>query len=54
MFGGAQDILQVYYDNEFYKEVSRPFTFQLPVERGEHTCRVICGDEKDTISFVIK
>ena len=54
VFGGAQDILQVYYDNEFYKEVSRPFTFQLPVERGEHTCRVICGDEKDTISFVIK
>ena len=51
VFGGAQDTLKVYYDDTFYDEVSRPFTFQLPVERGEHTCRVVCGSEEAFITF---
>ena len=54
VFGGAKDMLQIFYDYVFYDEVSRPFTFQLPVERGEHTCRVVCGDESCRISFVVK
>ncbi len=54
VFGGAQDTLQVYYDDIFYDEISRPFTFQLPVEKGQHTCTVVCGDETDRIEFIIK
>ena len=54
VFGGKDDTLKIYYDEEFFAEVSRPFSFQLPVERGEHICTVICGDETDRIRFVIK
>ena len=54
VFGGAKDTLQIFYDDIFYNEVSRPFTFQLPVERGEHFCRVVCGDESCSINFVVK
>ena len=54
VFGGQEQTLTVYYDDKFYKEVERPFTFQLPVERGEHTCTVVCGNEKDVIGFMIK
>ena len=51
VFGGAQDTLQVYYDDKPYEQIGRPFMFQLPVERGEHTCRVVCGDEQAYITF---
>ena len=54
VFGGAKDTLQIFYDDDFYDEVSRPFTFQLPVERGEHSCRVVCGDESCEINFLVK
>ena len=54
VFGGAKDTLQIFYDDDFYDEVSRPFTFQLPVERGEHTCRVVCEDESCEINFLVK
>ena len=54
VFGGAKDTLQIFYDDDFYDEVSRPFTFQLPVERGEHSCRVVCGDESCEITFLVK
>ncbi len=54
VFGGAENSLQVYYDNKLYQTVERPFVFSLPVERGEHTCRVVCGDEAGEISFTVK
>ena len=54
VFGGSEDTLQVYYDDKLYSQVTRPFNFQFPVERGKHTCRVVCGDEQDLITFIIK
>ena len=54
VFGGAEEKLLVYYDEQFYGEIERPFVFQLPVEQGRHTCTVECGLEKQTISFLIK
>ena len=54
VFGGAQNSLEVYYDDELFAVIDRPFVFQLPVERGEHSCRVVCGDEVCKISFVVK
>ena len=54
VFGGAENTLEVYYDNKKYQMVERPFVFSLPVERGQHTCRVVCGDETCEISFTVK
>lgn len=54
VFGGQTDTLSVYYDDDFYLTVERPFVFQLPAERGVHTCTVICADETDVISFQVK
>ena len=54
VFGGAENTLEVYYDNKKYQMVERPFVFSLPVERGQHTCRVVCGDEACEISFTVK
>ena len=54
VFGGPEDTLKVYYDGDFYSSVERPFVFQLPVEIGQHTCRVFCGDESCEINFVVK
>ena len=54
VFGGPQNTLEIYYDDNFFGTTERPFTFQLPVERGTHTCTVVCGDERQTIRFIIK
>ena len=54
VFGGAENTLEVYYDNKLYQIAERPFVFSLPVEKGEHSCTVICGQEQQTIQFVVK
>ena len=54
VFGGNGDSLLVYYDDKFYAQVSRPFVFQLPVERGEHSCRVVCSDQSSKLNFTVK
>ena len=53
--GGTQDILKVFYDdNLLYENIERPFNFSLPVERGNHSCRIICGTEEKEINFTVK
>ena len=52
--GGAEDQLQIFYDEQKIGSINRPFVFSLPVERGEHTCRVICGYEELSLSFTVK
>jgi len=54
VFGGAQNTLEIYYDDNYFGSVDRPFTFQLPVERGTHSCRVVCGEESCKIDFIVK
>ena len=54
VFGGAYDTLTVYYDDIFFDDINRPFTFLLPVERGNHTCSVLCGQESCIISYQVK
>ena len=52
--GGSNNTLIVYYDEKIFTTISRPFLFSLPVERGEHSCRMLCGNEEVTISFTVK
>ncbi len=52
--GGNSDTLQIFYDEKKFATINRPFIFSLPVNRGEHSCRVLCGSEELTISFTVK
>lgn len=54
VFGGQEDSLQIFYDQNLYTRVERPFVFQLPVEKGNHTCQVVCGQESSTFNFIVK
>ena len=52
--GGSNNTLIVYYDEKKFTTISRPFLFNLPVERGEHSCRMLCGNEEVTVSFTVR
>lgn len=53
--GGSAQELEVYYDNKLiYQKLQRPFIFQLPVERGNHNCKIICGSETQELNFTVK
>lgn len=54
LIGGEDDVAIVEYDGIFYKEIERPFYFTLPVERGNHTCKVKCGSQDKEFSFTVK
>ena len=45
VIGGSEDLLEIYYDDKPYLLAERPFIFSLPVEKGLHSCRIICGNE---------
>ena len=52
--GGSENELQIFYDDKKIAAINRPFIFTLPVDRGEHSCRMLCGGEEATISFTVK
>lgn len=54
VIGGKENDLQVWYDNVLYKTQKRPFFLWLPVDRGEHTITVMCGDEQVKTQFLVK
>jgi len=52
--GGTEQTLQIFYDEKKFATINRPFTFSLPVDRGEHSCRVLSGSEELTIYFTVR
>ena len=52
--GGSESCLEVFYDEKKFAIIDRPFLFSLPVDRGEHSCRVVCGNEELTIYFTVR
>ena len=52
--GGQESSLEVFYDQKKYATVNRPFIFSLPVDRGEHSCHILCGNEEVTINFTVR
>ena len=52
--GGNSEILSVYYDGLLFAEVERPFSFKIPVEKGEHKLLLRCGNEEETLNFSVK
>lgn len=54
VFGGQKDEIFVEYDDQTPFTVSRPFYFLLPVERGNHKCKITCGDETTQINFEVQ
>lgn len=54
IIGGNSDVLNIEYDDDFYKTIPRPFKFSLPIERGNHTLKIKCANETAEINFVVK
>lgn len=54
LIGGFSDEAVIYYDGKLYKSLARPFKFVLPVETGNHTCKIVCGTEEQEFSFLVK
>ena len=52
--GGNEDSLEIFYDDKKIATINRPFIYSLPVDRGEHSCRVLCGTEEVTINYIVK
>ena len=52
--GGSENTLEIFYDEKKYATINRPFIFQLPVDRGDHSCRIQCGSEELTINFSVR
>lgn len=52
--GGNENQLEVFYDEKKYATINRPFIFSLPVYRGVHSCRIICGNEELTLTYTVK
>lgn len=52
--GGPTNQLEIFYDEKKFATINRPFLFSLPVDRGEHSCRMLCGNEEVTISFTVR
>jgi len=52
--GGYTSELFYNYDDKLCASISRPFSFTLPVEKGEHTLTLSCGTQTETIVFTVK
>ena len=54
VFGGSDDILQIYLDGTKIKEIERPFSTTINVGKGDHILNFVSGDEDQLINFYVK
>ncbi len=54
LIGGFSDSLKIYYDGNYFKTISRPFKFYLPVEIGQHFCKMITENEEIHFSYTVQ
>ena len=52
--GGTEDTAKVYYDGSLLLELTRPFVFKLPTEKGRHSCKIACGGQSAQVEFEVK
>lgn len=52
--GGNSDVAAVSVDGKTSFTINRPFSFQIPLERGEHLIEIFCGNEAATLQFSVK
>lgn len=52
--GGDSDNASVFLDDKFIFEINKPFSFQLPLERGEHKVIVACSNETSELHFSVR
>ena len=52
--GGTANILHVMYDGQFYADIERPFTIDIPMQVGEHQIEVQCGDDTQIVTFKVE
>lgn len=52
--GGGADTATFVVDGVPFAQVDRPFVAHVPLARGSHTVRVICGDEQADVTFDVR
>lgn len=54
IIGGTDSTAQVFYDDNPPFTLRRPFSAQLPSEKGSHRLVVRCGDNETTVRFTVE
>lgn len=52
--GGYENEAYIEYDGKIFATSERPFLFFLPVEKGNHSCKVVCGAQEKYIEFEVR
>ena len=52
--GGYENEAYIEYDGKIFATSERPFLFFLPVEKGIHSCKVVCGVQEKYIEFEVR
>lgn len=52
--GGVTDEIQIYIDDSYYASKRRPFILQIPLEKGNHKCKVICGNQENIVFYEVR
>ena len=52
--GGAEDTVQIIYDEHTPFILNRPFSGNLPLEKGKHRILIHCGDDEVSVAFTVE
>lgn len=54
VIGGVNDELEIFLDEKFVSKISRPFVQSIPLEKGQHILKVICGNQENVVFYEVK
>lgn len=54
VIGGLVDEIEIYVDDQFYAKKERPFIQSIPLEKGKHKCKVICGNQENIVFYEVR
>lgn len=52
--GGMENTVDIFIDGMFFKKSGRPFYVSVPLEKGSHMCKIVCGDEEQVVFYEVR
>mgnify|MGYP003482237748 FL=1 len=54
VIGGSEEVIEIFVDDQPYRTSGRPCAFDIPMEKGVHYIRAVCGNQEKVVSYDVR
>lgn len=54
VLGGTHNELEIFVDEKFYKKIYKPFITKIPLVKGKHCLKIVCGNQENIVFYEVR